>query len=172
MFFEPISFDYCHPTQWNWEEYLERQSVMKSFVFAIAGLSIILTGCGPDLSHLPKTVLAEGIVTLDGAPVESATVVFIADSGQHSARGMTDAEGKFTLRAFDEKDGAVPGSYKVQVNKTVMTESGGGEDEESIGSVNVQYGLPKRYAAISTSKLEVTIPDHDTTDIKLELKSN
>ncbi|MCA9194165.1 MAG: carboxypeptidase regulatory-like domain-containing protein [Planctomycetales bacterium] len=147
---------------------------MKRFCFALVVfvLPVIVAGCGPDLSHLPKTVVAEGIVTLDGAPVETATVVFIAEQGTYSARGITDAEGKFALQAFDEKPGAVPGSYRVQVNKTILSESGGGEDENSMGSVSVTYGLPKRYAAVSTSGLKVTIPDMDSTDIKLELKGN
>lgn len=144
---------------------------MKCSNVVLAGLMIMFAGCGPDLSHLPKTVVAEGTVTIDGVPVELATVVFIAEQGEYSARGITDAEGKFSMQAFDQKPGAVPGAYRVQINKTVLQESGGGEDLDSIGTVNVSYGLPKRYAAISTSGLKATIPDQDTTDIKFELTS-
>ena len=32
---------------------------------------------------------------------------------------MTDANGKFSLRAYDEKPGAIPGDYKAQVSKTI-----------------------------------------------------
>ena len=145
---------------------------MKRMILELALLVMTAAGCGPDLSHLPKTVTAEGTVTLDGKPIENATVVAIADQAEYSARGVTDATGKYSLQAFEEKKGAVPGSYRVQVNKTVLTESGGGEDENSIGSVNVQYGLPKKYAAVSTSGLTLVIPDQDKSDLNFELKSN
>ncbi|MCA9194163.1 MAG: carboxypeptidase regulatory-like domain-containing protein [Planctomycetales bacterium] len=145
--------------------------IKTSWLLCAAGLLGFMVGCGPDLSHLPKTVKAEGTVTLDGIPVDQATVVFIAQQGQYSARAITDASGKFTLQAFDEKPGAVPGDYKIQVNKTVLNESGGGSDPGAGGTVQVSYGLPKRYAAISTSGLKYTIPDQDTSDILLELKS-
>lgn len=125
------------------------------------------TGCGPK-SDLPKTVKAEGVVTLDGAPVDLATVVLIPDAGTYSASAVTDKEGKFTLKAFDEKAGAVPGSYKVEITKTVVQDKGekGGEN-----IVNVAYGLPKKYSTFTTSGLTLTIPDQDVKDIKFELTS-
>ncbi|GIW98796.1 MAG: hypothetical protein KatS3mg111_2129 [Pirellulaceae bacterium] len=141
-----------------------------SYSLAFAAL-ISLVGCGPDLSHLPKTVTAEGVVTLDGQPVEGASVNFVSESTSYHASGVTDSNGHFSLRAFEEKPGAVPGEYRVTVNKTLVSETGGGEDENSIGEVNVQYGLPKKYAALGTSGLSATIPEEGTTDLKIELTS-
>ena len=69
----------------------------------------IVAGCGGP-SFLPVT----GVVTLDGAPVEGATVTFTADDGSKTYSGSTDAAGKFTLQA-GEKLGAPAGNYKVVV---------------------------------------------------------
>lgn len=136
-------------------------------LFCLLGL-VLAVGCQKSNSNLPATVKAEGVVTLDGKPVEGASVTFIADQGNYHAKAITDASGKFRLRAFDEKEGAVPGSYKVQVNKTVVSNSGGGDSE---ASVNVQYGLPAKYSTMAESGLTSTIPEAGTTDIKLELVS-
>jgi hypothetical protein len=56
-------------------------------------------------------------VTLDGQPVEGATVTFMTDDGKQSAAGSTDAAGKFSL-STNGKDGAPPGTYKVVVVKS------------------------------------------------------
>lgn len=146
---------------------------MKTLLVSMLVLFIAaLAGCGaagnPDL---PDTVAAEGVVTLDGRPVDQATVTFIADTGTYHATATTDAAGKFALRAFPEKSGAVPGSYKVEVNKTIVSEGASGDaDEES--EVVVSFGLPHKYATIATSDLAHTIPDTGTTDIRLELTSD
>jgi hypothetical protein len=140
----------------------------------VSVVSVLLAsqlGCGPDVSHLPATVPAEGVVTLDGQPVENAAVMFIADAGNYHATAMTDATGKFSLRAFDQKDGVVPGSYKVEVNKTIVT---GGDNASTDGegaAPNVQFGLPAKYSTVGTSGLTQTIPDAGATDIKIDLKS-
>ncbi|QDV27252.1 carboxypeptidase-like regulatory domain-containing protein [Aureliella helgolandensis] len=143
------------------------------YSLAIMGCAFCLAGCGPDLSHLPATVTAEGTVTLDGAPVEGATVSFIAEQGNYHATATTDASGHFSLDAFKEKPGAVPGSYRVEINKTLVEAigSGGGGDEGGIGETNVQFGLPKKYAAMATSGLSHTIPEQGDSAITFELKS-
>ncbi len=133
-------------------------------------LAIVMfgVGCGPDLSHLPKTVRAEGVVTLDGTPVADATVNFIAVQGTYNASTVTDKNGHFTLNAFKEKPGAVPGQYAVEINKTIASAGEGGE----VGLVSVKYGLPKKYASMGTSGLKSEIPDRDILDLKFDLKSN
>jgi len=100
--------------------------------------------------------------------VEGASITFIADSGNHHAMAVTDAAGKFALRLLGEKDGAVPGSYKVQVSKTVVSDAGG---EEGEAAVNVSYGLPQKYSTAATSGLTSSVPEGGTSDIKIELTS-
>jgi hypothetical protein len=136
------------------------------------GLLIAMAGCGPSTGHLPATVPASGIVTLDGKPVPNAAVSFVAETGTYHATALTDATGRFQLRAFQEKEGAVPGPYKVEVNQTVI---GGSQDAGTDGELTglrVNFGLPQKYATVSTSGLSYTIPEGGTTEIKLDLTSN
>jgi hypothetical protein len=129
-----------------------------------------VTGCGPDDDNLPKTVSASGTVTLDGQPVDGAQVVFIDDTSTKSADAMTDAKGKFTLNAFREKKGAQPGSYKVQVSKTI---------EQKLGTKNADggdaskwiFGVPPHYSSFLKSGLTATIPEEGTSELKIELSS-
>ena len=139
-------------------------------LFAFLALTLsccVLSGCtgGP---ALPKTVPAEGIVTLDNAPVEGATVLFIGETGEFNAYGQTDEKGNFTVNSFEQKSGAVPGKYKVEISKTIA-EQGSEKDGES--SVNLSYGLPKQYASFMTSGLSVDLGDQGDTNLKFELKS-
>lgn len=144
-----------------------------SFSFHIVACTLALAGlagCAQEGGDLPKTVPASGTLTLDGAPVEGAQVVFIDDTSNKSADAMTDKNGKFTLNAFREKKGAQPGSYKVQVSKTIEKNLGGSNPD---GGANLtwEFGVPKKYSSFMSSGLTATIPEDGTDDLKIELKS-
>lgn len=127
-------------------------------------LTVLLVGCGG--SKGPNTVDAMGVVTFDGAPVEKANVVFI--NGSVTAAAITDSQGNFVLRHENEKDGAVPGNYQVQVSKTIM--KGGGAGGEGGSEISLSHGLPQKYSSVVTSGLTQTVPDSGIKDIKIELK--
>ncbi len=131
-------------------------------------MALLLVGCdsGP---KLPATVPAEGTVTLDGAPVSDVTVVFIAEQGTYNATGVTNKEGKFAMKAFDAKSGAVPGSYKVELSKTVVETKGAGGGGES--NVNLKFGLPQKFGNFKTSGLTVQLSEGGKKDIAFDLKS-
>jgi hypothetical protein len=81
---------------------------------------LLLTGAGCDGRRTPVPVT--GTVTLDGKPVEGATVTFHRigdDKDGRLAIGQTDTTGTFRLRTGNE-DGARPGEYKVVVIKNVL----------------------------------------------------
>jgi hypothetical protein len=137
-------------------------------------------GCGSEtMSNLPATVPASGVVTLDGQPVEGAQVTFVPQGDTTGSGGATasigataatDRDGRFSLRANGEKEGAVPGSYKVQVSKTVAVKlDGPGVDGGD--PVRYDFGVPRKYTATDTSGLSVEIPASGKTDIRLELVS-
>lgn len=130
-------------------------------------------GCGPSTSHLPKTVPAAGVVTLDGKPVDGAQVVLVpAGDASTGAYGTTDTSGKFSLRAFAEKDGAIPGDYRVQVSKTIEVRLDGPKGSLDGGDpVRFDYGVPAKYTGVKTSGLTITIPDTGIRDINLALSS-
>jgi hypothetical protein len=149
----------------------------------VAAAMLLLAGCGGgEGGDLPATVDANGVVTLDGTPVEGASVVFAPVApGEYPAFAMSDGNGKFELKAFEAKGGAVPGSYKVQVSKTVEVAGANknvdlGEDAEHADQgeeANLMWenALPEKYANPDSSGLTVEIPSDGTNDIKLELVS-
>ncbi|GIX04409.1 MAG: hypothetical protein KatS3mg114_0278 [Planctomycetaceae bacterium] len=146
----------------------------------------VLSGCGGDrwTRNLPDTVPAQGVVTLDGKPVDGASIVFVpADGGKYTANGLSRSDGSFALRAFPSKQGVVPGSYKIGVSKTVEQQMTlpqnfqAGEDAEhaqKIVETNTTTwvnALPQKYASPETSGLMATIPPEGIKDLKLELTS-
>ncbi len=111
--------------------------------------------------------MRSGVVTLDGSPVDKAQVIFIDNNASNPASATTDSQGRFSLSYNGEKKGAVPGSYKVQVSKTLLKSNDGGGSAE----VTINYGLPKKYSSVVTSGLTCDVPDSGKSDIKLELSS-
>jgi hypothetical protein len=74
---------------------------------------IACSGCGK------PTVDIEALVTLDGQPLEGAsvTLVSIGEVRNRLAVGITDASGRVRFTTFNADDGALPGEYKVLVSK-------------------------------------------------------
>jgi len=163
---------------------LRRSTLKFCYVCLVAMLCTAFSGCGPGDDGLPRTVPAKGMITLNGAPVEGASIVFLGDDGSKFARAISDAAGRFSADTYETKSGAVPGAYKVTVSKTVTVENAvnnipkgleesaehAGEMDPGQGNVSWVNDLPKQYASPVTSGLAVNIPEDGVTDIKLELK--
>jgi hypothetical protein len=83
-------------------------------------LTLAAVGCGGRYTPVP----VGGTVTLDGKPVEGATVTFhlVGDDAEgRLATGRTDKSGSFRLKTGNE-DGARPGEYKVVIVKNVLAD--------------------------------------------------
>jgi hypothetical protein len=81
---------------------------------------LLAWGCGS-----AKPVKVEGIVLLDGKPVEGATVSFVPDGETgRPADALTGPDGVFRLNTFSPEDGALPGDYRVVVIKTATGGAG------------------------------------------------
>src|SRR5262245_40133458 len=79
-------------------------------------LLLIAAGCNSG-----KPVKVEGLVTLEGKPVEGATVTFNPQSDQgHIAAGRTGSDGTFRLTTFTSGDGALAGDYQVTITKASL----------------------------------------------------
>jgi hypothetical protein len=157
--------------------------ILKNLIYlgcVTAGLCL-LSGCGGVASG---HVEASGTVTLDGTPVAGASVVFVPvtpDAGE-AGFAITDEDGRYELGTGEEKNGGVPGSYMVQVSKTVETEGGAaapvdlGEDaehaEEGEGA-NVTWinSLPATYASPKTSGITIDIPEDGSSELDIKLVS-
>jgi hypothetical protein len=75
-----------------------------------AGLLLGVGGCAPSIYPV------EGVVLLDGEPLEGATVVFQPEGPGQPAVATTQADGGFKISTAAGK-GAAPGDYAVTLTK-------------------------------------------------------
>lgn len=80
------------------------------WLICAAVLLLAGAGCG-------RYVAVGGVVTLDGKPLDWATVTFtpVGGTGGYHAHGITDENGFFQLTSLKDFDGAEPGEYKITV---------------------------------------------------------
>ncbi|HVA51244.1 MAG TPA: carboxypeptidase-like regulatory domain-containing protein [Pirellulales bacterium] len=146
---------------------------------AIVSLGSLLTlGCSSQKG--PATAKVSGVVTYKGAPVEGATVVFAPPGGGRPGTAVTDAQGHYELSTFGDKDGAIPGDYKVTVQKTKTEGSIPDLSQEEMndrqmrgetipGPITVNL-LPEKYISPTTTDLNATVKLGTKNEIPLELK--
>lgn len=143
---------------------------------SLFSLIILTTGCGgvPDADY-EKLGLVEvsGTVTLDGAPLPGAVVMFEAPDSTF-CYGTTNESGKYALKLNSEKSGVVPGDKVVRISTTASTgeeEGPGGEEDDPDakpeGSEVEQ--VPDCYN--KNSKLNVTVSESDS-NFNFDLKSD
>lgn len=149
----------------NW-----KQSLLALSLLAFAGCS--------GTEAVPGIVRVTGEVTLNGDPVEGATVTFQPEGAARAASGRTDAKGAFKLTTLNPGDGALPGNYKVMISKVEDTDpahqmsaeeftamvSGGkrppsgatrpGKKAENVG---LKYHVPQKYMDANKSGLTATV---------------
>lgn len=128
----------------------------------------LLTGCGPGR---PTVETVEGVVTLDGQPLEGATVLFSPASGGLPAAGRTESGGAFRLMTtapgLKPTAGVAAGEYVVMVTKVeappvveVPTDDPNygkapmptGQEKQS----KIKYIVPQAYGT-KTSPLKATV---------------
>lgn len=142
------------------------------------------TGSGPDVQYV------EGKVTLDGQPVEGATVGFspVDPTKGLAAVGTTDASGVFRLTAMqggEPDSGTTAGKYKVTLTKTTVPVASAEEtqkmqDDPNYGTtaatmsapLQVTAVIPPAYNNADTSGIEVTVKEgrNDGPEFQFDLK--
>ena len=160
-----------------------KKNLLCSVTVFLASFSIMaVVGCGG--SKWPPTYKSSGTVTLDGTPVERATITFYPLDGQKPANATTDANGAFELTSFNAGDGATPGSFGVAIQKfpaiEIETIPGGTPYDESM---NTDEGpspdsekdpvneLPEKYSNHEKSGLSATVVTDGENVFTFELKS-
>jgi hypothetical protein len=100
---------------------MKNQCVVGFSLHLVAGCLVCLSGCGgpehPDVGRV------SGVVTLDGQPLDKATVMFQPADGRAS-QATTDAAGKYTLIYLDRVPGARLGTHKVIIRTEIPGEDG------------------------------------------------
>ncbi len=107
---------------------------------------LILAGCGSD----DDLARVKGKVTLNGQPLEGATVEFqpTAEGGAPSA-GETDAKGRYELMFSFDEPGVLPGEHTVSI-----TTAGTYFDDEG-KELEREERVPAKYNSESTLKRAV-----------------
>ena len=127
------------------------------FFVCLAALAF-LVGCADKGADVGTTAVT-GTVTLDGQPVEGASVSFSPKSADgRAAAGKTDASGHFALTTIAAGDGAMPGSYGVTVTKT----SGG---KPAMTGPPDASATPEERAAYMASVQEMQKAPREITDL-------
>ena len=126
------------------------------FLTLFSSLTLFSVGCG---QSGPAVENVQGIVTLDGTPLEGATVFFSPKGTSGiSAAGLTQSDGSFTLNAKGAQPGAgtAVGDYSVTVSKVEMPEM------PNITEDDPRYGTPEHdrlNQEASTAKPKVIVPE-------------
>jgi hypothetical protein len=141
---------------------------MKRF-WSVFPITVLMAGCGGGVSLHP----VNGIVTLDGAPLDGAAVTFLPDVGTKTLGGMarTGAGGKFTLVGAKGEIGLAPGKYKVTVSKMKGTTATGEPPEGAVTEADMKDDLPAIYSNPGQTILAFQVTgDGKPIEIKLDSK--
>jgi hypothetical protein len=145
------------------------QIMRRRLMFGLTGLAL-LVGCSS--GSISGTVPVSGKVSYKGAPVEGAIVTFIPEDTGRTATATTGGGGVFSLTTLDAP-GAMPGKYKVTVDK-VEYGTGGSSSMEAAARGNAAEGqakrvLPAKYTEAASTPLAVQVPSGGKKDIDLTL---
>ena len=115
----------------------------------------IFFGCGQNGDLI---VPVSGIVTMDGMPVEGASVMLIPEAGR-PATGRTNAQGEFRMTTLSNYDGAIVGRHRVTVSLVKLpAKPMDYELADSPQSLTLlEHMVPQRYTDPDTSGLTVDV---------------
>lgn len=119
---------------------------------------LALTGCGEATN--PNLVPVVGTITLDGQPLVGASVTLVGAGTNTSegGTGITDAAGKYEISHFRAGKGAMPGDYKVVINKMVLPDGSPiPTGTMSAAELGIRDIIPPRYSSYSNTMLKATV---------------
>ncbi len=97
-------------------------------------------GCG---GSAPTLVPAEGVLLIDGEPAADISVQFLPDEIEGEPRptsyAVTDSEGRFTLKTYEQGEGAVLGGHNVILVDTLEERPEQGQELTRPPRVNSRY---------------------------------
>ncbi|HUT95132.1 MAG TPA: carboxypeptidase regulatory-like domain-containing protein [Thermoguttaceae bacterium] len=141
-----------------------------------ASLLLVFAGCpGGGAKELPDLVPVGGTVMLDGEPLSGATVTFIpvgATRGR-ACTGLTDASGRYEIKADAGHKGAPVGEFQVTCAKWVMEDGSDFHSAEGLSPLEAgaQEKLPPKYSSETETELKATVPAGGSDSINFELSS-
>lgn len=122
----------------------------------------------------PTRYPVQGTVTLDGRPIDGATVVFVANPDNdrsYTATGITDSTGHFRLQTFRPNDGAVTGRHDVQIVKLSVPEIPADLQAHEHLKPASESLLPGKYRSTKTSGLTAEVTKAGPNEFVFELST-
>lgn len=133
-----------------------------SLVFPLVAL-LGLVGCGGN-SNRPQTSQVKGMVTFDGKPLPSGSLLFVPTGGGPTAQGKINEDGSYEMGTFAEDDGAVLGTFKVMITAYTQPKGGPGLPEDAINGNAASIPLiPEVYGDLENSGLTATVAEEPNT---------
>lgn len=134
-------------------------------IFCVVLSCLISFGCKTGASFRVEAV--EGVVTLDGKPVEGATLTFVpSDSSMgKAAYARTDAQGRYKLTATgggQSGAGTMTGRYDVAITLDVPSREPTAKELENqergiVPNIPMISVVPKKYNDAKTSELSAEV---------------
>lgn len=143
------------------------------FLCVLPLISCVLASCNSESAPNLDTFPVTGKVTLDGEPVAGISVTFFPADGTpgNGASGTTDAQGQFSLKTPDQKEGAPTGKYRVLFT-LLQTPDGkpipADEMAADVGATNV---LPEIYNDPQQTPMGSTVSESGADPSEFALKS-
>jgi hypothetical protein len=131
--------------------------------FSFLVIALVVAGCANEKQPPPPIVPVQGVVTLDGKPLNKVTVRFvpmIEYGAEYTARGVTDAAGRFTLTCKGQP-GACAGENRVLILESEIPPRLRGENAQA-ELVKYLQGLggrplPPRYTNLADNPLSANV---------------
>jgi hypothetical protein len=147
--------------------------------------ALLMSGCGGDSGVAVVTAPVSGKVTMNGQPLEGATVNFVTDN--YSSSGITKADGTYSLPT-----GAAIGENRVFITKFVAPEGFSDDPEDGLdagqvdaanidpldgdgpSAVEVDKGekIPAEFSNPDQSKLTIPVPEAGNSNANFALTSS
>jgi hypothetical protein len=130
-------------------------------VVVVALVGLLPIGCKPQIKLVP----ASGTFTIGGKPAGNITVQFMPDvsqkNGGPTSYATTDAEGRFVLRTYDNRDGAVPGPHLVTAVDLDEERPAQGQERSRPVRLDAKYSMAAQGIRISVEEgkpLTIDVP--------------
>jgi hypothetical protein len=128
-------------------------SAKRIHLFSLVAMAALLSGCGGEMKVAPVS----GVVTLDGKPLDRASVVFKPEAGGRPSFGVTDENGRFSLAYSMNEDGAEVGPATVTISTKLQVEGADENRPRAAERVPARYAKRPLKVTVEAKKNEVEL---------------
>ncbi|WP_254506680.1 carboxypeptidase-like regulatory domain-containing protein [Anatilimnocola floriformis] len=140
---------------------------MRNLLFIVA-LVALASGLGCNRGEVLGPV--HGVITVEGTPVERATVMFSNDQKGVHMNAVTDSQGRYVVRMANG-DGLPLGDYKVRICPPIQDHPLGPIKAPPANVDPFASTIPSRYRDVKTSDLKLSVTEKSNS-LDVDMKRN